>query len=105
MPKDEKKPELKMSENVCDFEGFGEETVVHSCTQWGKLEEVIVAKLPGDACFPPNGIDFRGECNNPHVRDTLPWPAGPKHPEVSLDLFTIRCTVKHFFPLRSPDGR
>lgn len=52
-------------EDVYKFEmASAPETVVNSCTQWGKLEEVIVARLPDDACFPPNGMDFHGECNN-----------------------------------------
>lgn len=55
------------------------EQVVNSYTQWGKLEELIVAKLPNDACFPPNGIDFHGECNNVYMKNTLPFPTGPKH--------------------------
>jgi len=70
---------------VTDVLSFGVaspgEVVVNSCTQWGKLEEIIVAQLPEDACFPPNGIDFHGECNNKYIRDTLPWPAGRKHTE------------------------
>jgi len=73
----------KPLESVLTFEMDGPgETVVNSCTQWGDLQEVIVARLPDDACFPPNGIDFHGESNNEYIRNTMPWPAGPKHIDV-----------------------
>merc|ERR1740138_890808 len=71
---------------VTDVLSFGVpspgEVVVNSCTQWGKLEEIIAAQLPEDACFPPNGIDFHGECNNKYIRETMPWPVDPKHSDV-----------------------
>lgn len=54
--------------------------VVNSSTEWAPLKEVIVARLPDDACFPPEGPDFRGECNNEYIASTLRWPIGPKHP-------------------------
>ncbi|PXF49768.1 Glycine amidinotransferase, mitochondrial [Gracilariopsis chorda] len=56
------------------------EKLVNSCTEWEPLQEVIVAKLPDDACFPPNGPYFRGECNNEYIAATLNWPKGPRHP-------------------------
>lgn len=54
--------------------------IVNSSTEWGQLQEIIVARMPDDACFPPEGPDFRGECNNEYLSSTLLWPTGPKHP-------------------------
>lgn len=54
--------------------------LVNSCTEWERAEEVIVARLPDDACFQPEGPDFHGHCNNEYIQSTILWPKGPKHP-------------------------
>ena len=72
--------EKKNLEDVYNFSmSPTNEKVVNAWTEWGPLEEIIVARLPEDTCFHPQGPDWQGSSNNQYIRDTMPYPTGAKH--------------------------
>lgn len=52
------------------------ESPVNAWTQWGRLETVVVGRADPESCHLPHELACRGEINDPHLAENIPWPGG-----------------------------